>query len=179
MQNCLSSQSGAEFKGAPFRSRKGETPEWKRKGLWRWQCPRGVDGHLLRINSFTRGPAPAICAVFALAVAGQEGSGLVSPQRRREPPERPPAPRAACCRVSGPCHFRNFVDWEGPAENRSCGGPGCGAAARGGGGARLGDWNQMCWRSRRGDPALGSAASAAAALRVPLSWASGQTLRGP
>lgn len=53
------------------------------------------DGHLLRINCFTRGCAGDICWLFALDRAGQEVSGLVVPRDPEWPQPSSPAPWAA------------------------------------------------------------------------------------
>ena len=59
------------------------------------------DGHLLRINSFTRGRAGDICWLFALDRGGQEVSALVVPRDPERPQPSSRAPRAAAGACSG------------------------------------------------------------------------------
>jgi len=87
--------------GISVGGREGGRRKWeRRKAGGPAESQRG-DGHLLRINSFTRGRAGDICWLFALDSGGQEVSGLVVPRDPERPQPSSLAPWAAAGACSG------------------------------------------------------------------------------
>lgn len=97
----LKFRKGYQIQRKPFQEEEGGEGVKEEKRPVEPVASQREEGLLLRINSVTRGCAGDMCALFALARAGQEVSGLLSPAMLSGPNH--PVPRSklpAACSLS-------------------------------------------------------------------------------